>query len=213
MRASRRLRTQLGNTQDVALRAYLARHGLRPKENGGTVDVIPTPNAQIIDLIRNAQIDGAWVPEPWASRLLVEGACTLLLDERELWPNGDFVTAHVIVRTEYLETHADQVRAWLDAHVAVTQWLLDNPVEAQRIVNAEVEKLTGKPLADGVLSDAWSRMRPTWDPVAPSLVESANAAHAAGFLREKPVLTGIYNLTLLNQVLRAKQLPEIETPD
>jgi NitT/TauT family transport system substrate-binding protein len=200
---------QLGNTQDVALRAYLARHGLRTKETGGTVDVIPTPNAQIIDLIRNAQIDGAWVPEPWASRLAVEGGCAVLLDERELWPDGDFVTAHLIVRTEYLETHPDQVRAWLEAHVAVTQWMLDNPAEAQGIVNAEVEKLTGKPLANGVLIAAWARMRPTWDPVAASLVECANAAHAAGFLREKPDLSGIYDLALLNHVLRAKQLPEV----
>ncbi|HEX6790196.1 MAG TPA: ABC transporter substrate-binding protein, partial [Candidatus Krumholzibacteria bacterium] len=187
--AGKRLATpQLGNTQDVALRAYLARNHLKPREKGGTVDVIPTPNAQIIDLINSKQIQGAWVPEPWASRLVVDAGCTVLLDERELWPNGDFVTAHIIVRTDYLDAHPDVVRAWLDAHVAVTQWLLDNPAEAQRVINAEVEKLTGKPMSDAVLSAAWSHMRPTWDPIAPSLVASAEAAHAAGFLREKPDL-------------------------
>ncbi len=208
--AGKRLATpQLGNTQDVALRAFLARNGMRPRENGGTVEIIPTPNAQIIDLIRAKQLDGAWVPEPWASRLVVEAACVVLIDERELWPNGDFVTAHVIVRAEYLEAHPKEVRAWLDAHVAVTQWLLDNPAEAQRLINGEVEKLTGKPISEAVLSSAWSRMRPTWDPIAPSLMACAESAHAAGFLRDRPDLSGIYDLSLLNQVLRSKHLPEI----
>jgi NitT/TauT family transport system substrate-binding protein len=208
--AGKRLATpQLGNTQDVALRAYLVAHSLQSKENGGSVDVIPTQNPQIIDLIKQKQIDGAWVPEPWASRLVVEAGCTVLVDERELWPGGDFVTAHIIVRTEYLEAHPDVVKAWIDAHVSVTQWLLANPDEAQRLINQEIEKLTGKAIAPEVLAQAWSRLRPTWDPITPSLFESANAAHAAGFLPEKPDLDGIYDLALLNQVLRAKNLPEI----
>ena len=208
--AGKRLATpQLGNTQDVAMRAFLVGHGLQTKEKGGTVDVIPTPNPQILDLILQKQIDGAWVPEPWASRLAVEAGCTVLVDERDLWPNGDFVTAHVIVRTAYLEAHPDRVRAWIDAHVAVTQWLLEKPDEAKPLVNQEIEKLTGKALSPEVLAQAWSRMRPTWDPIAPSLVESANAAHAAGFLPEKPDLEGIYDLSLLNQVLSAKGLPPL----
>jgi NitT/TauT family transport system substrate-binding protein len=202
---------QLGNTQDVALRAFIAKHGLKARENGGTVDVIPTPNAQIIDLIHNKQLDGAWVPEPWASRLVVEGDCRVLVDERDLWPNGDFVTAHIIVRAEYLEAHRDVVRAWVDAHVAVTQWMLANPAEARQVVNAEVAKLSGKPLSSAVLDAAWSRMKPTWDPIAPSLRACADAAFNAGFLREKPDLSGIYDLGPLNDVLRAHQLAEITT--
>jgi NitT/TauT family transport system substrate-binding protein len=208
--AGKRVATpQLGNTQDVALRAYLARNHLRPKENGGTVEVIPTPNAQIIDLMRSRQLDGAWVPEPWASRLVVEAECVVLVDERELWPDGDFVTAHLIVRTDYLEAHQKEVRAWLDAHVTVTQWMLENPAEAQRVINGEVERLTGKPIAEPVLSSAWSRMRPTWDPIVPSLNACAESAHAAGFLRNKPDLNGIHDLSLLNEVLRSKHMPEI----
>jgi len=189
---------QLGNTQDVALRSFIAKQGLKPRENGGTVQIIPTPNAQIIDLVKTGQLDGAWVPEPYVSRLVVEAGCRVLVDERDLWPNGDFVTAHIIVSTEYLEAHPDIVRAWINAHVMVTQWLRENPDEAKRVVNAEIGKLTGKPLSDEVLNAAWSRMRPTWNPLEASLVECANAAYNAGFLRAKPDLTGIYDLTLLH---------------
>ncbi|MFA6956281.1 MAG: ABC transporter substrate-binding protein [Thermoanaerobaculia bacterium] len=200
---------QLGNTQDVALRAWLGRNGLASRDKGGSVDVIPTQNPQILDLFRRGDIDGAWVPEPWASRLVVDGGGVILVDERTLWPGGDFVTAHVIVSTKFLREHPDLVRTWLEAHVAVTEWELAHPDDAKRVLNDEIGKLTGKKLSDAVLAQAWERMRPTWDPIAPSLVASADAAHAAGFLREKPNLDGIYDLTLLNEILRAKTLPEI----
>ena len=200
---------QLGNTQDVALRNYILSIGLATKEQGGTVEVIPTDNAQILDLFRQGQIDGAWVPEPWASRLVVEGGGQLLVDERDLWPNGDFVTAHIIVSTAFLKAHPDLVKAWLTAHVAVTQWEMEHPADAQALLNAQIEKLTGKKLQDAVLSQAWARMRPTWDPVSASLVQSANSAFAAGFLKAKPNLDKIYDLALLNEVLKSKELPEV----
>jgi NitT/TauT family transport system substrate-binding protein len=200
---------QLGNTQDVALRNYLLSNGLATKEQGGTVEVIPTDNAQILDLFRQGQIDGAWVPEPWASRLVVEGGGQLLVDERDLWPNGDFVTAHIIVSTAFLKAHPDLVKAWLTAHVAVTQWEMEHPADAQALLNTQIEKLTGKKLKDAVLTQAWARMRPTWDPISASLVQSANSAFAAGFLKAKPNLDNIYDLTLLNEVLKSKELPDV----
>ena len=200
---------QLGNTQDVALRNYLIEQGLTTKEQGGNVEVIPTENAQILDLFRQGQIDGAWVPEPWASRLIVEGGGQLLLDERDLWPSGDFVTAHIIVSTAFLKAHPDLVRQWLAAHVAVTQWETEHPAEAQTLLNNEIEKLTGKKLPEVVLAQAWTRLRPTWDPISASLVKSADSAYAAGFLKEKPNLDQIYDLTLLNEILKSKGLPEV----
>jgi NitT/TauT family transport system substrate-binding protein len=135
----------------------------------------------------------------------------MLVDERDLWPNGDFVTAQIIVSADYLEAHRDIVRAWIDAHVAVTQWMLANPAEAKQVVNVEVAKQSGKPLSSEALDAAWSRMKPTWDPIAPSLSASADAAYKAGFLREKPDLSGIYDLGPLNDVLRAHNLAEITT--
>ncbi|HEX9117942.1 MAG TPA: ABC transporter substrate-binding protein [Anaerolineae bacterium] len=201
---------QLGNTQDVALRAYLADHGLKPRDKGGSVEIIPTDNPQILDLFRRGQIDGAWVPEPWASRLIVEGGGRLFLDEATLWPGGDFVTGQVIVSTRFLKEHPDLVRAWLGAHVAVTQWEQAHPQEAQTIVNAEITRLTGKALPSPVLEQAWSRLKVTYDPIATSLVKSADAAYQAGFLTEKPQLDGIYDLGPLNQVLAEQKLPPVK---
>lgn len=208
--AGKKLATpQLGNTQDVALRDYLIENGLNTLEQGGTVEIIPTPNAQILDLFKLGQIDGAWVPEPWASRLVVDGGGVVFLDERTLWPNGDFVTAHIIVSTQFLNEHPEVVKAWLAAHVEITEWANANPEEAKALVNGEIEKLTGSKLNDEVLAQAWDRLRVTWNPISSSLIKSADSAFTAGFLKEKPDLSGIYDLTLLNQVLTEKGLANV----
>lgn len=209
--AGKKLATpQLGNTQDVALRNYLIAHGLNSVENGGDVQIVPTQNSQILDLFKLGDIDGAWVPEPWASRLVVEGGGVVYLDERTLWPSEDFVSAHIIVSTKFLAENPDLVKAWLTAHVAVTQWELASPDEAKTLLNSEIERLTEKKLADEVLNQAWDRLRPTWDPISSSLLISADSAFNAGFLDEKPDLSGIYDLTLLNEVLKEKGLPEVK---
>jgi NitT/TauT family transport system substrate-binding protein len=211
--AGKKLATpQLGNTQDVALRGYLVANGLKTKEQGGDVDVTPMENSQTLDLFKQGKIDGAWVPEPWASRLIVEGGGMLFLDERDLWKdtNGQFVTANIIVSTKFLTEHPDLVKAWLTAHVEITQWEVSNPSDAQDIVNAEIEKVTGKKLANAVITQAWGRMTPTWDPISLSLIKSAQSAFDAGFLKTKPDLTGIYDLILLNEILKAKGLSPVQ---
>ncbi len=200
---------QLGNTQDVALRSYIAANGLQTKEKGGSVEVLPTQNSQIIDLFKLGQIDGAWVPEPWASRLVVEAGGQILVDERDLWPGGEFVSAEIIVHTAFLKANPGLVKAWLKAHVDLTLWENAHPAEAQQLVNTQIEALTGKKLDEQVLKQAWQRLRVTWDPLAPALKASAMAAYKAGFLRDIPDLTGIYDLALLNEVLSAAQQPAV----
>jgi NitT/TauT family transport system substrate-binding protein len=203
---------QLGNTQDVALRGCLISLGLAPLEQGGTVEIIPTENPLILDLFRSGEIDGAWVPEPWVSRLIVDGGGVLLLDERSLWPDSAFVTANIIVSAPYLAANPEIVRSWLDAHVAVTLWELESPEEAALLLNSEIERLTEKALAPEVITMALSRMTPTWDPIGGSLFASADAAWSAGFLDQEPELSGIYDLSLLNSVLEERGLPTVEQP-
>jgi NitT/TauT family transport system substrate-binding protein len=208
--AGKKLATpQLGNTQDVALRDYLKVHGLSTTDKGGNVEIFPTPNPDIFDLFVQGRISGAWVPEPWASRLVLDGKGRVLVDERELWPSGDFVTAQVIVRTEFLEQHPDLVQKWLAAHVEITQWEENHPEDALPLLNSTLEKLTGKKLSTEVLDRAWRNLRPTWDPLSTTLERSASAAYEAGFLPQRPNLNGIYALGPLNQVLRDKGLPEV----
>jgi len=202
---------QLGNTQDVALRKYLLDNGYKTKEKGGNVEVLPVENADILTLMIKKDIQGAWVPEPWGARLVKEANGRIFLDERELWPNGEFVTAHIIARTDYLEKNPRIISKLLEAHIDETKWINENPDEAMRLFNVELQKLTGKTIPVNEFEEGFSRMTLTWDPVKESLFESANNAFDIGFLGDKrPNLSEIYDLTILNQVLKEKGLAEIQ---
>jgi NitT/TauT family transport system substrate-binding protein len=196
---------QLGNTQDVALRAWLKSHDMTPAERGGDVHVIPVASSDQIRLFLRKHIDAAWAPEPWASRLIHEASGRLLLDERALWPDGRFVTAHLIVRTDFLRQHPDLVLRWVRVHWELTEWINHNPAAAKSIVNEEIRRETGKLLPEEVLADALSRLEFTVDPIRSSLWTAADRAYESGMLgRRKPDLSGIHDLTILNQVLREK---------
>ena len=200
---------QLGNTQDVACRAWLRQNGFRSAEVGGDVSVVPVRNADQLTLLLKREIDGAWTKEPWVARLIKQGGGRLFLDEKEIWEGGRFVTAHLIASTKFLDEHPDLAKKWLEAHVEITLWINANLEEARQIVSAQVAAITGKALPEDVLKDAYSRTTITYDPVRSSLLKSAHWAFEAGYLREKPDLSGIYDLELLNAVLSEKGLEPI----
>ena len=192
---------QLGGTQDVALRWFLKSNGLHSDTaGGGDVSILPQDNSQTLTAFKQGQIDGAWVPEPWASRLVGEGHGKVLLDERDLWPQGRFVTTDLIVRTDFLRAHPKRIKALLEGLYEAVTYLNANSADAQQLTNDAVTQITGKTLAAGVVAAAWPHMRFTLDPLASTLKASADHAHAVGLLPEID-LHGLYDLTLLNQVL------------
>ena len=181
---------QMGNTQDVALRAWLIAHGMKSTDKGGDVQVIPLANPDQLTLFLKKQLDGAWAPEPWATRLIQEGKGRLFLDERTLWPNGDFITAHLIVRTQFLKEHPDLVKNWIRAHVELTDWINGHLPEAKKLLNQQIAKETGKALPDAVLEESFGRMKATYDPLRASLMVAAKSEFEAGFLgRQMPDLS------------------------
>jgi NitT/TauT family transport system substrate-binding protein len=199
---------QLGNTQDVALRYWLKQHGYATTtEGGGDVKVKPQDNAITVDDFRAGRIDGAWVPEPTASRLIAAGG-RVFLDERDLWPDGRFVITHLLVSTTFLTEHRGVVKQIIEGLVATNEFINRNPGQAQLAVSDSIAKLTGKPLDAALTAAAWQSITFLNDPIASSLIEGARRAQEIGLL--KPVsLNGIYDLSLLNEVLAAAGESEV----
>ena len=200
----------LGNTQDVALRAYLKDNGLSADTSGGgDVSIHPQDNSQTLEAFKADTVQGAWVPEPWATRLVVEGGGKVLVDEATLWPEGKFATTELIVSKKFLDAHPDVVKKLIEAQIATEKFITDNPEQAEQIANQEIEKITGKKLADGVLGPAFENLTFTNDPVAYSVQQSAQDAHDVGLLDEVPDLKGLFDLTILNEVLKANGEPAV----
>ena len=204
---------QLGNTQDIALRSYLIKNGIKTTDQGGNVEVVPVANPDILTLFLKKEIDGAWVPEPWATRLVKEANGKIFVDERNLWPDGKFVTANMAASTDYLKNNPDVIKKLLAAHVNETVWINNHKDDAVKAFNVELKKLTGKDIAEDELKQALSRIDFTYDPLKLSLFQSANNAYDLGFLakgKERPDLSGIFDLTILDQVLKEKGLKSVE---
>lgn len=200
----------LGNTQDVALRAWLKDEGFETDAaGGGDVEIIPQDNADSLTAFQDGAIDGAWVPEPWATRLVQEGGGHVLVNEADLWPEGQFVTTHLIVATEYLDENPDIVKALLTGLLDSIDVANDDPEAAQATTNAGIEAITTRPLEDTTISAAWENLEFTPDPIASSLQKSKDDAVEAGLLEDVD-LDGIYDLTLLNEVLTERGEEEVE---
>lgn len=201
---------QLGNTQDVALRSWLKEQGLdTTTSGGGDVKVVPQANADIFTAFKAKRISGAWVPEPWVTRLAQEAGGTVLVDERDEWPGGRFVTTQLVVRTAFAKQHPDVVRKLLEGHIEAVERAMAGGDAATSAANGQLAALTGKPLSDAVLDAAWANLEFTVDPIASSLRTSALRAEDLGLL--EPVdLDGIYDLGPLNALLKAAGKEEVK---
>jgi NitT/TauT family transport system substrate-binding protein len=200
---------QLGNTQDVALLHWIKTQGWKvdAQTGKGDVSVVRTDNKITPDAFKNGSIDGAWVPEPTASKLVAEGG-KVLLDERDLWKDGKFVITNVIVSQKFLKAHPDVVNAVLRASVDTNAWINANPAKAKAAANAALTKLSGAPLPANVIDSAWKTILVTNDPLASTARTEANHAVGTGLLTD-PLLKGIYDLKPLNAILKKDGQPTV----
>ena len=203
---------QLGNTQDVAARSWLQSKGFRVTLTGGDVLVVPTLNPDQLALFQQGTLDAAWTVEPWVTRLVREGKGKVYLEERALWPKNDgkYVTTHLVSSARLLQKQPALVKKWIAAHLELTEWIKQNPDEAKRVLNDEIKAETTRGLPQATLDEAWTRLEVTHDPIRAALLKSAEDAHRIGFLKDKPDLSRIYDLRLLNEVLREKGLKTVE---
>ena len=126
---------QISNTQDVSLRHYLAENGLKPAEKGGDVFVLNIANPDIYTLFAKGDIDGAWVPEPWATMLVEELNGVRLFDENEFWPENQFSSVLLIGRSDYIEKNPEIIKKWITGNEKTVQWINNHPDESKKLYN------------------------------------------------------------------------------
>ena len=201
---------QFGNTQDLSLRHILQENGLKDTTKGGTVEIRQADNPDIKTLLDNGEIDAALVPEPWGARLVSEVKANVLLNDKQVWRDGNYTTAVVVARTEFIKDHPDVIEKFLRTHVELTEYINKNPEQGKEIINSQLKELTGKPLAKEILDAAFQRLTVTNDPEKDSVVDFVKLSLDAGFIKTAPDLKGLFNFTILNKILKEKGLKEIE---
>ena len=198
---------QLGGTQDVALRAWLAGQGYKTNTDGsGDVAINPTENAQTLKLFQDGKLDGAWLPEPWASRLVLQAGAKVLVDEKDLWDGsltgkpGEFPTTILIVNRKFAAEHPDTVQALLKGHAESVKWLNDTaPGEKSTVINAALKDASGAELKPDIIERSLQNIVFTVDPLAGAYQKLLQDGVDAGTTK-KADINGIFDLTALNSV-------------
>lgn len=192
----------LGGTQDVSLRHFISAVGLKPKENGGTVEILPIKNPDLQALFKSGDLDAAWIPEPWASKIVQERFATSAIQERDLWPNRRFASTVLVVRKSFAMEHPREVERVFEAHLKSVRAINANRIAAARIVNLQLKNLTGKALSRDVLYLALSHLDFDEHVDLPNLVAFSKAARDAGYQKGNSIpIDGI----LIRPNLVAKQ--------
>jgi NitT/TauT family transport system substrate-binding protein len=196
---------QLGNTQDVSLKKWLAEQKLT-----GKVKVTNLENAQTLDAFKDGSVDAAWLPEPWSSRLVLDAGAKVLLDEASLWPDGKFPTTVLIVRTQFLQEHPETVKALLSGLVASIDFCTTSTADAKTVVNDQLKAATGKALQAAVIDRAFEHIQITADPIASTFPQLAKDSVTAGISKDAPAVAGFADLGPLNEVLAKAGKPTVD---
>jgi NitT/TauT family transport system substrate-binding protein len=201
-----------GNTQDVALKYWLGQQGYDVDAEGkGDVTVVNLDNSDTVTQFSNGQIDGAWVPEPYASILEADGA-TRLVDEATLWPQGKFVTTQLVASQKFIDEHPDLVDGLLQGQIDANNYIADNGDAAKTEVGQYITEKTGSQIPAAALDQAWSELTFTNDPIADSLIANMEHAVKDGFYDTVDNLDGIYYLDPLNTLLADAGEQEVSGP-
>lgn len=192
-----------GNTQDVTLRAALSEAGLKDTNNGGDVEIVQAKNPDIKLLLERGDIDAAFVPEPWGTRLEIEIGAKVLLDEKQTFRNGEYSSAVILARKEFVKENPEIVEKILENHVGLTDYIVENQEEAKKTVREELKSLTNSELPQEVLDGGFARMKVSYDPLSESVIEMAEISKENGFLEDELKPDGLFNLSILNKILES----------
>lgn len=174
---------QLGNTQDIACRAWLSNGGLKITQTGGDAFIIPTPNPDQLTLFKNKKLDAVWTVEPWVSRLERDAGGKVLVEQSK-----DSITV-LVSGVKFLKRKHDLAAKFVRAHRELTEWILSHPDEAQQMVRQELAAETKADVSPDLIAQAWKRIVLTNDPSIEEYRHFVADAQRAGFIRSTPDLS------------------------
>lgn len=174
---------QLGNTQDVACRAWLANGGLKITQTGGDAFIVPTPNPEQFALFQSKKLDAVWTVEPWVSRLERDAGGRILFEQSK-----ESITV-LVSSVKFLKTKRELAKKFSQAHHELTQWILAHPEEAKQMVQQELAAETQAKVAADLIARAWTRMTLTTETSADEYRQFVDNARRAGFMRSAPDLS------------------------
>jgi NitT/TauT family transport system substrate-binding protein len=203
----------LGNTQDVAMRFWLQKQGLKTTQaGGGDLAIKPiSPNSAAVLAFQSKQIAGGWEPAPYDIEMIQDGGHSLV-NEASLWPKGQFVTTQLVATQAFMAAHPSVINGLLKAQIQANAFINQQKTQAESVANTELAAVnSGKNLDPSVVKAAFKEITFTDDPIESSLATDAQHAVAVGLLKPVANITGMYDLGPLNKLLQAAGEPQVNS--
>ncbi|MCC8105788.1 MAG: aliphatic sulfonate ABC transporter substrate-binding protein [Clostridiales bacterium] len=195
---------QVGNTQHLCLLNLLSENDLSPVSEGGTVEVVAVDNSNVQNMFDQGSIDAALVPEPWGTILTASDNIDLLLDYQDIYLDGDYPVAVVVVRKDFLEEYPEVVETFLQVHIDTTDAInadLDGSVEA---MIEEIETVTGTAYDKDVVLGSFEKTVVTTELNEDALWEFAQTSYEQDFIDELPGEDALTDLSILESLQEAE---------
>lgn len=177
---------QLGNTQDISCRAWLLAGGLKITQLGGDAQVLPTQNPDQLQLFQQKKVDAVWTVEPWVSRLERESGGKILVDEKEV------ATTVLVASAKFLQSQRELAKKFAEAHAQLTDWMVKNPEEAQKLIKAELLAETRSDIAPDLIAQSWKRIAFTAEIPRASIESFMQNSLKTGFIKTAPDLSKLF---------------------
>ena len=168
---------QLGNTQDISCRAWLKAQGFKVTQIGGDVTVLPTNNPDQLALLQNGGVDAVWTVEPWVTRLEREAKARVFLEDK------DVITTWLVSSSKFLNGQRELAKKIVAANAELTDWMQQNPDEAQKLLIEELKAETKTTFAPDAVAQAWKRIKFTTALPTELIAKAVQDGKDAGFLK------------------------------
>ena len=200
---------EMNGTQYVSFKDFLFLKLSGNSDMINSIGITPLDRNELMSSFTSGVIVGAWYPEPWASKLIMEGKGYAYMNESSLWTKSIFASTVLICRTDFMREYPEAVDGFLKGHVSTTIWIRSHKKETIDILSKGVAALAGVGVSEQAANKAYMNFVPTYDPVKPSLLKFAAKAKKLGLISGKNI-ESIFEFAPIDTILKYRYLPPIK---
>lgn len=189
-------------THDISLRILMQQQGLKMQDQGGTVKGVTQKPADMLTLFQQKQLDAAVVSEPWASQMEAKVGVKVIVDAKEMPWEGKLPSTVLVASKKFVSEHPEIVKAILKGNVEAVNFVKASPAEAQVLTQKNLAQLAKQELSLDVIQKSFARTEITYELNPKILSEMEQWSKDLGLVQGKTDVTGLVDLTLLNEVLK-----------
>lgn len=178
---------QPGSTVEAMVRYNLLKAGLKPDSDVRLVEIKPAEQA---DALKRDEVQAVAAPAPWPSDVQLNGNGRALLDWKQIYEGGNYLSGSIYTTKKFAEEHPEFIAQFVEANRKITDELNRDRAKGDARVLDAWSKQTGKKLDPKIAKAAFATIKYTTEANEAGLQKFADINFELGLLRKKADLKG-----------------------